>query len=57
MGNQECETFRRAQETAKSLGWSGKPGIRSCPFDHCCDGTSCPNGDTILGGSQRGSAN
>jgi hypothetical protein len=54
MSRQECETFIRTQETAKSLGWSGKPEIRGCPFDDCCDGKSCPNSETILGGSQQG---
>ena len=54
MSRQECETFRRTQEIAESRGLSGEPGIRNCPFDYCCDGTSCPNSEAILRGSRLG---
>jgi len=54
MSRQECATFRRAQEIAGTLGLSREPGIRNCPFDHCCDGTSCPNSEAILKGSRLG---
>jgi len=43
-----------AQEIAKTRGLGEAPEIRNCPFDYCCDGTSCPNSEAILNGSRFG---
>jgi len=54
MGRIECKTFTGVRELANRKGLGEAPEIRGCPFSHCCDGTSCPNSDTILGGSRNG---